>query len=1036
LIDRLIEFCVRKRELVIVLSLVFIALGFVGFSKVSIDAVPDVTNVQVQVITSAPSLGPVDVETYVTMPIERSMAGLPGLEEVRSISRAGISVVTVAFSDETDLYQARTQVSQRLQEAQREIPEGYGEPQLGPLASGLGEIYHFEVKGDSHSLMERRTLLDWQITPRLRLVPGVVEVNAFGGQARSLEIAVNPLKLASAKVSIVDVTEAIHRNNISVGGAYVVDGRENLTVRGEGRVRTAQDLESIIVRPAAAQGGESAPLFLRDLAEVREAPLVRYGAVTRDGRKEESVVGVVMMLRGANSAETVKRVKETMDDLQASLPPGITLDGYYDRTELVKRTVRTVGINLLEASLLVIVVLLLTLGNLRAGFVVALSIPLALLGVFIGMWLFNVPGNLVSLGAIDFGLVVDGAIIIVENAMRRMAERSRTLARPLTSEERTEEVIGASIEVRSATAFGEVIIALVYVPLLALGSVEGRMFRPMALTVLFALGAAFVLSITLVPALSSLALPKRVDDHESWLIRHGSAAYKKWLVRAIAWPKRVVAAAVVVFLFSIGVATRLGREFLPTLDEGTIVLAMVRLPSVSLEQALDQSRAVETALKTFPEVTSVVSRTGRAEIAVDPMGMNMTDVYVMLRPHGEWTSAKDREHLIELFDKALKDSVPGASFAYTQPIEMNTSDLLAGISSDLALNIYGQDTVVMQRLANEVMRSVREVPGARDVRAEQVAGVNVLSAEVDRMALARHAIDADPVMQSIAAIGGVEVGHVTEGSIRVPIQVRLANAQSLTPEDVAQIPVRAPGGYLVPLGELARVSVNPGPSQVHRERLARKLTVEINVRGRDIGSFVEEAKLRLAKDVPFPVGYSQAWAGEYERLESATKQLFVVIPITLLLILVLLVATFGRMGPALVIFLNVPMAVSGGIFALALRGMTLSISAGVGFIALFGVAVLNGLVLVSSLEKQDEHAGSSGVAAIALSRFRAVITTALVASLGFIPMAVSNGAGAEVQRPLATVVIGGLVTSTLLTLFVLPALYRWLRSRKEPAAAL
>jgi heavy metal efflux system protein len=1037
MIDRLIELSVRNRALVIVLALVFVALGLIGFSRVSIDAVPDVTNVQVQVITSSPSLGPVDVETYVTAPIERSMAGLPGLEEVRSVSRAGISVVTVTFSDDTELNEARNQVNQRLQEAKRDIPEGDGDPQLGPLSSGLGEVYHFEVKGDAHPLMERRTLLDWQITPRLRLVPGVVEVNAFGGEARALEISINPLKLASAKLGVSDVISAIERNNVSVGGAYVVDGRENLSVRGEGRVKNASDLESLVIRKEQDPLTGAAPIFLRDVAEIREAPMVRYGAVTRDGRKEESVVGVVMMVRGGNSGETVARIKDSIADIQKSLPAGVTLDGYYDRTELVARTVKTVGVNLVEASALVMLVLLLTLGNLRAGVVVAIAIPLALLGVFMGMWGFKVSGNLISLGAIDFGLVVDGSIIIVENAMRRMAERNREQKRALTSEERSHEVIEAAKEVRSATAFGEVIIALVYVPLLALGSVEGRMFRPMALTVLFALATAFVLSITLAPALASLLLPLgsgATEEHDTWLIRHGSAFYRKSLTLALTRPLLVVALAAAGFVGSLLVGNSMGREFLPTLDEGTIVLAMVRLPSVSLEQALEQSRDVESALRKYPEVVSVVSRTGRAEIAVDPMGMNMTDVYVMLRPHSEWKTAHDREGLIEAFDKTLKESVPGASFAFSQPIEMNTSDLLSGVSSDLAINVYGEDSIVMQRLANEVMRSIKQVPGARDVRAEQIAGVNVLSAEVDRFALARHGVDADQVMKSIAAVGGIEVGHVTQGQIRIPIQVRMQNAQKLTPEDVSQIPIRAAAGYLVPLGELAHVTVNPGPSQVHRERLSRRITVEVNVRGRDIGTFVDEAKRTLGTDVKFPPGYSISWAGEYERLESATKQLLVVIPITLLLIFVLLVATFGKIGPASVIFLNVPLAVSGGIFALALRGMSLSVSAGIGFIALFGVAVLNGLVLVSSLEHSDKitahEDAASSVASIALGRFRAVLTTALVASLGFLPMAFSTGAGAEVQRPLATVVIGGLVTSTLLTLFVLPAIYLWISQRK------
>ncbi len=1041
MIERLLILSVKNRVLVIALAFVFILLGAVASTKVAIDAVPDVTNVQVQIITPAEALGPIDVETYISVPVERAMAGMPGLEEVRSISRAGISVVTVVFTDDTDLYFARNQVSQRLTEAKRDIPEGYGEPQMAPVSSGLGEIYHFEVKGDSVPLMQRRTLLDWEITPRLRLVPGVVEVNTFGGQARSLEVSLDPQKLASAKVSVPDVLDAIDKNHVAVGGAYVVDGRENVTVRGEGRVRNKDDLAGIIVATkgdVADTRPGGTPLYLRDVAEIHEAPLVRYGAVTRDGHKEEAVVGVVMMLRGADSGKTASAVKDAIADIQKSLPPGITIDGYYDRTDLVHRTIHTVGKNLLEASLLVVVVLFLTLANFRAGVIVAVSIPLALLGVFIGMWIGGVSGNLISLGAIDFGLVVDGAIIIVENAMRRLGDKRKELGRALTDEERSEVVVDAAREVRGATAFGEAIIALVYVPILALQSVEGRMFRPMALAVLFALGAAFVLSLTLVPALASMFLPKDVEDKESFLIRTAHRAYVPLLAKSLRFPKLVAAATFALFAGSLVVGGNMGREFLPTLDEGTLVLAMVRLPSVSLEQSMEQTRAVEKTLLGFPEVTSVVCRTGRAEIAIDPMGVNMTDVYVMMKPHDQWTTTHEREKLVELMDKALADSVPGASFAFTQPIEMNTSDLLAGISSDLALRIYGQDTAQMQQIANQMMRVLKTIPGAKDVRAEQIAGMNVLTADADRVAIARYGLDVRSVMQTIAAIGGIEAGTVVEGSVRIPIRVRIANAQKLGAEQVAQIPVRAPNGAMVPLGQLTRIDVSPGPSQVHRERLARSITVEVNVRGRDIGSFVDEAKKRLDAEVKVPPGISTSWAGEYERLESATKQLLVVVPIALLLIVVLLVATFGKARPALLIFLNVPMSISGGIAALFARGLPLSISAAVGFIALFGVAVLNGLVLVASIERLRDK-GESLDAAVkdgAEGRLRPVLTTALVASLGFLPMALATSAGAEVQRPLATVVIGGLVSSTLLTLFVLPTVYAWLaRKLDKPEAA-
>lgn len=1030
MIDRLIALSVRSRGLVVVLALVFVVLGMVASTKVPIDAVPDVTNVQVQVITPCPTLGPLDVETNVTFPVERAMAGLPGLEELRSISRAGISVVTVVFTDDIEIYRARQLVQERLQGAAREIPDGAGIPELGPVSSGLGEVVHFEVKGPQ-PLMERRTILEWQIAPRLRLVPGVVEVNTFGGQAKTLELSLDPQKMAAAKVGVSEIKKAIEDNHVAAGGAYIVDGRENVTVRGEGRIKSAADLANVVV----ASGPGRAPLYAKDLGDVRYAPMVRYGAVTRDGREDEAVVGVVMMLRGANSGKVVGDTLAAIEEIQKSLPEGCTIDVYYDRTELVHRTVRTVSKNLIEACVLVLVVLLVMLVNVRAGLVVAVTIPLALFGVFIGMWAAGISGNLISLGAIDFGLVVDGAIIIVENSLRRLAERKEELGRPLTDEERQEIVTAAAIEVRSATAFGEAIIALVYVPIVALGSTEGRMFRPMALTVLFALGAAFVLSITLVPALASWVLARDAKDKHSPLLGAVEKAYHPALRGAMRAPFVATGIAVGLFALSMVLGAGMGKEFLPKLDEGTAVLAMVRLPSVSLEQSLAQTRTLEKTLLSFPEVTSVVCRTGRAEIAVDPMGINMTDVYVMLKPREQWTTAHDREALVEAFDKKISEEVPGAGFGYTQPIEMNTNDLLAGIESDLAIHLYGHDLTLLRQNADAMVRVLRDIPGAKDVRAEQIAGMSVLTMDVDRASVARYGLDARTVLDTVSALGGLEVGQVVEGGQKYPIQLRFSDSARKSQETIAALPVlgRTPEPALVPLGQLAKVGVGPGPSQVSREKLQRRLTIQLNVRGRDIGTFVEEAKKKLDKDIKLPASYYTEWAGEYERFQSATAQLAVVVPITLALIMVLLVATFGRFRPALVIFLNVPMSISGGLFALLVRGEPFSISAGVGFIALFGVAVLNGLVLVSSIEHLREGGmpSADAVREGAHGRLRAVLTTALVASLGFLPMALATGAGAEVQRPLATVVIGGILSSTLLTLLVLPSVYGALLARDE-----
>ncbi len=1022
MIDRLLELAVRQRVLVLVLALLFVLVGAFAATRVPIDAVPDVTNVQVQVITAAPALGPVDVETYVTFPVETTMAGIPGLEEVRSISRPGVSVVTLIFDEDIDLLQARQFVAERLPKARDAIPGGYGEPEMGPLSSGLGEVLHFEVRGDGkQSLMELRTVLDWQIAPRLRLVPGVAEVNSFGGQAKTLELSLDPDRLAAAGVDVAQVIAAVQDNHLAVGGAYIVDGRENVTVRGEGRVRTPADLEDVVILSRADQ----TPLYAKDLGTVHYAPRVRYGAATRDGRGE-IVIGVVLMRSGENSGDVVSRAKEELADIGKSLPPGVSVDIYYDRTWLVQRTIHTVSKNMVEASVLVVLVLFLTLANLRAGAVVALAIPLALLGVFIGMWLGGVSGNLLSLGAIDFGLVVDGAIIIIENAQRRLSEKRAQLDRPLDDEERRHEVLAAAKEVRSATAFGEAIIALVYVPILALSSVEGRTFRPMALTVLFALAAAFVLSLTLVPALASLVLSRDAKDKESLLIRASHKVYDPLLERALAWPRVTAGLAVLAFAGSAVVASQLGREFLPKLDEGTLVIPAIQLPSASLEQVTGQTTRIEKVLKdSFPEITSVVCRSGRAEIAIDPMGINMTDIYVLLKPREEWTTVHSREELIEAVDKKLTATIPGVGLSYSQPIEMNTNDLLAGITSDVAINIYGNDLTALKRLGDDTVRTLKSIPGAVDVRAEMVAGLNVLTVSVDRRAIARYGLSEKNVLDTISALGGVEAGEIVDGAERYPIQVRLSPEARASAESVSAVRVRTPSGTLIPLGELATIEVGPGPSEVNRERLQRRITVQANVRGRDLASFVETAQLAVAKEVKLPTGYSVAWAGEYERLKSASSRLLVVVPVALVTILVLLVATFGRFRPALLIFTNVPMSVSGGVAALALRGMPFSISAGVGFIALFGVAVLNGLVLVSSIEHLRE-AGVPVAEAVrrgAEGRLRPVLTTALVASLGFLPMALANGAGAEVQRPLATVVIGGLVSATLLTLLVLPAVY-------------
>ena len=1020
--DTLIAFSIRHRALVLLLTALLIGLGLNALRQLPIDAVPDVTNVQVQILTSSPGLGPVEVERFITVPIESALGGLPDTTEVRSLSRFGLSVVTVVFKDGMDIYFARQLVQERLTSARESIPPGYGTPELGPLSSGLGEIYQFEVKGEGVGPMELRGILEWRISPRLRSVPGVVEVNAFGGELKTYEVQLDPTKLAAYGLSLQRVFEALEENNANAGGASIARGPEQVLIRGEGLVESLEDVADIVLA-ASPQG---VPVLVRHVAEVRFAPQVRQGAVTRDGRGE-AVTGIVMMRLGANSREVVEHVKQAVEAIRPTLPPGVTIDTFYDRTDLVRKTLHTVAGNLIEGGLLVIVVLFLMLRNLRAGLIVASAIPLCMLCAFIGMRALGISGNLMSLGAIDFGLIVDGALIIVENAVRHLAQQAHALGRPLTREERDAAVYRAAVEIRGAAAFGEVIIAVVYLPLLTLSGVEGKMFHPMAITVLCALGGAFVLSLTLVPALASLFLPREPTERESPIVHGARRLYTPALTWCMARRKAVVGIATGLLAMSLALVPTLGTEFIPRLDEGALALQAMRVPSVSLEESVRQTGLVETVLKRFPEVVTVVSRTGRAEIATDPMGVEVSDIYVMLTPPEQWTTADDREGLIAAMQRALEREVPGNVFSYSQPIELRVSELLSGARSDVALKLYGEDMEELKRTGDRLAAALARVPGAADVKAEQVAGLPVARIQIDRRAIARYGINVRQVLDTIETLGGKEVGTVLEGQKRYALQVRFAAAARENVEQLESLPITSPSGQLIPLSQLARVVVEEGPAQVSRENLQRRLTIEANVRGRDLGGFVREAQEVVGREVRLPPGYWLDWGGQFQNLESASRRLALVVPLTLFLILVLLYGTFNAVRPALLISLNVPFAVTGGLFALGVRGMPLSISAAVGFIALFGVAMLNGLVLVSAIRKAREE-GLSQAEAIqeaAQTRLRPVLTTALVASLGFLPMAFATGAGAEVQKPLATVVIGGLLSSTLLTLLVLPTVYPW-----------
>lgn len=1023
---RLVEFSLKYRFLVIVLTFLVIGVGIYSLGRLPIDAVPDVTPNQVLIITRAPGLGPVEVERFVTFSVESAMSGLPGIQTIRSTSRFGLSVVYVFFDESMDIYFARRLVLERLPQAREAIPAGFGVPEMGPISSGLGEIYQFEVKGNT-SPMELRSILDWEIAFKLRSMPGVVEVNSFGGELKTYEIQLEPDKMVGYNISLQQVVEALEANNSARGGAYIEHNGEQQVIRGEGLVETLNDISNIIVKTSDS----GVPVFVRNLGEVEFAPRVRQGAVTRDGRGEV-VTGVVLMLIGENSRAVSQRINEEMEKIKKSLPPGITVDNYYNRTDLVQKTIRTVSQNLIEGGVLVIAVLLLLLGNFRGGLIVASAIPLAMLVAFTGMLYAGLSGNLMSLGAIDFGLIVDGSVVMIENIVRKLSERKQEDS---TSTRHT--ILEAAKEVAKPVFFGVLIIMLVYIPILSLRGVEGKMFRPMALTVIFALAASLVLALTLMPVLASLFFRKGVKEKETWLIRKAHQIYVPVAKRAVAKQWLVVGISAVVFAVSVFVATRMGAEFIPRLNEGALAVQAWRLPSVGLTQSIKNTTLIEKTIKQFPEVTTVVSRTGQAEIPTDPMGVEVSDIYVILKPQEEWTTATNREDLIEKLDRELDKNVPGTVFSYSQPIELRMQELIAGVRSDIAISLYGEDLDILKQKADEIVAVVSRVGGAADTKAEQIAGLPYLRIRIDRSAIARYGINASKVLDVVEALGGKTVGQVLEGQRRFDMQVRFKESERQDVDRIRNIKVADPQGRLIPLSQLAMIKVEQGPVQISRENIQRRISVEANVRGRDIASFVADAQRAVDEKIKLPPGYTIEWGGQFKNLQEATQRLVIVVPLALFLIFVVLYTMFNSARLAALIFINVPMAATGGIFALAIRGLPFSISAAIGFIALFGVAVLNGVVLVSYINDLRQSGMGPEEAAVkgAEIRLRPVLMTALVASLGFIPMALGHGAGAEVQRPLATVVIGGLVTSTLLTLLVLPAIYPWF-ARENPEVEL
>ncbi|MBP9111496.1 MAG: efflux RND transporter permease subunit [Polyangiaceae bacterium] len=1019
----IVEWSLRNRAIVLVATLLFVLFGVRSVATLPIDAVPDVTNVQVQIITAAPALSPVEIEQYVTVPVERAMAGTPHSTQIRSVSKYGLSVVTVVFTDDTNIYFARQLLSERMREVQDAVPAQYGKPQMGPITSGLGEVYQFVVRNDAMTLMQREEILDWQISPQLRTVPGVIEVNSFGGEDRQYQVVLDPKRLQAAGVSVAQVIDALEKANRNAGGGYIQHNREQFVIGTDGLVKNLEDLRRVVIG-ATPQG---VPITISTVGDAQFGPRLRRGAATRNG-EGEVVIGVAMMLLGENSRTVTEAVKTKLAAIQSSLPPGTSIEPFYDRSVLVNRTIKTVGTNLLEGALLVIAVLLLLLGDLRAGLLVAAVIPLAMLFAIIAMNAFGLSGNLMSLGAIDFGLIVDGAVIIVENTVRRLSERRRELGRSLTSEERTATVRDATVEVRRASVFGEAIIAIVYVPILALIGVEGKLFRPMATTVLLALAGAFVLSLTVVPVLASYAVRPKETHHETWLLRKAHAAYLPLLGRAMKHRWVTVGSAVLSLAVAIVLFMRLGAEFVPQLDEGDLIMEARRLPGISLDESVATALRVEKAILAIPEVTHAVNKIGAPEVATDPMGVEQSDVFIGLKDRGKWRSGLRKEQLAEQISNAVADAVPEVGGGISQPIQMRTNELIAGIRSDVAVLLYGPDLVQLRGLGDKVADAVRRVPGATDVRVEQVAGLKYLRIVPDRGKLARYGLTIEDINQITETMAvGFGVGEVLEGERRFGIRVKTRHDYAGDLEPLRMLPLRSVSGQVVPLGDVAELNFTEGPAQVSREGQSRRLSVEFNVRGRDLLSVVKEAQAAVKEGVSLPTEYRAEWGGQFEHYSEARTRLSLVVPLAFALILFLLWLAFDSIRSGLLIFLNIPFAVVGGVIALWIRNIPFSISAGIGFIALFGVAVLNGLVLVSFARHLEEK-GMDHVEAIrqaAEQRLRPVLMTALVAALGFVPMALSTAPGSEVQRPLATVVIGGLVTATLLTLFVLPIVYAY-----------
>jgi len=1036
MINAILRLSIQRRYLVMSLMLALIGIGVWSYQHLPIDAVPDITNVQVQINTEAPGYSPLEAEQRITFPVEAALYGLPALDYTRSLSRYGLSQVTVVFKEGTDIYHARNLIDERLSAIKGALPPGL-EPEMGPIATGLGEIFVYTVEavpevtqenGKPWDAMALREVQDWIIKPQLAQVPGVVEINTIGGFDKQYHVRPDPLRLLEMGVTFGDVAHALRSNNNNRGAGYIERNGQQLLVRSPGQLATITEIENVVVGRFG-----SVPVTIKDVAEVAIGKELRTGAATRDGH--ETVMGTAMMLVGENSRIVAQDLARKLEEIKASLPAGVEVEAVYDRTSLVDKTIATVQKNLLEGALLVIVVLFLLLGNIRAALITAAVIPLSMLATMTGMVRTGVSANLMSLGALDFGLIVDGAVIIVENCIRRLSETQHQSGKRLELRERLELVYQATGEVIRPSLFGVAIITVVYIPIFTLTGVEGKMFHPMAATVVMALLAAMALSLTFVPAAVALFMGGNISEKESRIILASKSLYRPVLEMALRFRWLVVSGASALVILCVWLLTTLGSEFIPQLDEGDIALHALRIPGTGLEQAIDMQEILEQRLKDFPEVDKVYAKIGTPEVATDPMPPSVADNFVILKPRSEWPDPdRSKVDLVAEMEAAVTQ-LPGNNYEFTQPIQMRFNELISGVRADLGIKVFGDNLDQLVVTADEILEVVKGVDGAADARVEQVTGLPMLSIIPKRMMLARYGLNVDDLQDLVAAgIGGEEAGLIYEGDRRFKLVVRLPEALRTDIDSMAFLPIPLSDGDFVPLSEVADLELKPAPAQISRENGKRRVVVTANVRDRDLGSFVEEVKQKINQQVDLPSGYWLDYGGTFEQMESASQRLAIVVPVTLLIIIGLLVMAFGSLKDSLIIFSGVPLALTGGVFALWLRDMPLSISAGVGFIALSGVAVLNGLVMVAFIRDLWHETGDLAKAVIegALIRLRPVLMTALVASLGFVPMALNTGTGAEVQRPLATVVIGGIVSSTLLTLLVLPVLYQWVHRRDSP----